>query len=195
MFLTTTALSRCLNDGTTGEPSQEIEVIPVEGPMSGIEVIAPNLQSAYEGFHGPTTNFDAVRTLQVGAAQYVDRAASTHRITSVPEALQGAHLIPAINDDKQVQSQEYFTIDLYYNTTIYVAFDPRAIDNNWLPNWVREQFEETDLKIGVHDPDPSVVAGMPVFKKEVTAGRLVLPSNMAPSNDTTHYILMIMPRN
>lgn len=182
-------------DGATGDPSQEIEVVPVEGPMSGIEVIAPNLKSAYEGFNGPAPDFNPIRTLQVGVPQYVDRAASTHRITGVPEELEGANLIPAINDAKQVRSDEYYIIDLYYNTTIYVAFDPRAIQQNWLPSWVKDQFEETDMTIIVHDPDPTVVTGMPVFKKEVQAGRLVVPSNMATSNDSTHYVLIIGARN
>lgn len=184
------------SDGTTGEPSDVIEVVPVEGPMSGIEVIAPNLKAAYEGFHGPTASFEAVRPLEAGAPHYVDRSAGTHHIASVPEALRGAHLIATINDDKQIQSQEYFIIDIYYNTTVYVAFDPRAELDNWLPNWVREQFEKTDLKIGVHDPDGTVASnGMTLFKKEVTAGRLVLPSNMAPSNNATSYFIIILPRD
>ncbi len=184
------------SDGTTGEPSKVIEVIPVEGPISGIEVIAPDLKAAYEGYHGPTGSFEAVRTLQVGAAQYVDRPVNTHSITSVPEALQGAHLIATINDDKQVWSQEYFVIDLYYNTTVYLAFDPRARRDNWLPSWVQEQFEETNLTVGVNDPDGFVSStGMLLFKKEVTAGRLVLPSNMAPSGDATGYFIIILPRN
>lgn len=183
-------------DGTTGEPSEVIEVIPVEGPLSGIEVVAPDLKAAYEGYHGPTSNFEAVRPLEVGAAQYVDRPVSTHSIKSVPEALQGAHLIATINDNKQVWSEEYFVIDLYYNTTVYVAFDPRAERDNWLPSWVREQFEETDLTIGVNDPDGFVSStGMLLFKKEVSAGRLVLPSNMAPSGDSTSYFIVILPRN
>ena len=129
------------------------------------------MKAAYEGYHGPTGSFEAVRTLQVGAAQYVDRPVNTHSITSVPEALQGAHLIATINDDKQVWSQEYFVIDLYYNTTVYLAFDPRARRDNWLPSWVQEQFEETNLTVGVNDPDGFVSStGMLLFKKEVTAG-------------------------
>lgn len=182
-------------DGSTGEPSQVLEVVPVEGPISGIEVVAPNLKAIYEAEHGSTPDFSPLWALEVGTPQYVDRPTSTHQVTSVPEALQGAHLIPAINDDKEVQSQEYFIIDLYYDTTLYIAFDPRAIQDNWLPNWVKEQFEETGIQIVVHDPDPNVVAGMPIFKKEVTAGRLVLPSNMAPSGNSTHYFLIIPARN
>ncbi|MBF9254588.1 T9SS type A sorting domain-containing protein [Pontibacter sp. 172403-2] len=123
-----------------------------------------------------------VTDLATGKLMYTDR---TYQITSVPSALTGATLIETANDDKKSTSSSLLSFDLSEQSTIYVAYDPRATT---LPSWLSGWQKLTD-KLGVDD---SQISSMVLYSKTFDAGEVTLGGNLAsPAKGAeTNYLII-----
>jgi hypothetical protein len=79
---------------------------------------------------------------------YVDRPHEWNGIDEkgIPEFLRGADYLKTFNDDKRRGSYE-LTVELAQPADLYVLWDDRVK----VPGWLKEQFTNTDLKIGLDE--------------------------------------------
>jgi len=68
-----------------------------------------------------------------GALCYTDRP---YRIVSLPPALAGGDLVRTANDDDYAAADDYLTLDLADDSTIYVCYWAEATD---LPKWLKQE--------------------------------------------------------
>lgn len=168
------------SQGEVASPSDVVEVVPTPGPESGIEVHGPNYLLQLP---------ELPLRVTVGIEYFADRA---YTLASYPGEIEGALLIPYRNDDKQFPGdQPYIHLTLYYDTTLYVAFDPRGEAAGWWPDWLQD-FERMEDPVTV-DGDPGT-SYMVLFKREVSAGELILGGNNSNTNESVGYITMLAPR-
>ena len=123
-----------------------------------------------------------VTDLAVGKVMYTDR---TYKITAVPSSLAGASLIRTANDDKRNTGSSLLTFDLSQQSTVYVAYDPRATA---LPSWLSGWEKLTD-RLGVDD---SQISNMNLYSKSFPAGKVTLGGNMASpaTGAQTNYLVL-----
>ncbi|MCJ8164146.1 InlB B-repeat-containing protein [Pontibacter sp. E15-1] len=124
----------------------------------------------------------ALGQLAVGVAHYTDRA---YIVTSVPTALAGAAIVRTANDDKRSTAAALLSFQLSAPTTLYVAYDPRAIA---LPAWMSGWLKLPD-QVGVND---SKIGHMSLYSKAFPAGSVSLGGNLqAPASgaENNYFVL------
>ena len=133
------------------------------------------------------SNYAVATDLQLGDTYYLDRS---YTLTSIPSELgsTGEEWIKTRNGDKSNTSTSFLQFNIAQDSTIYVAYDPRATA---LPTWLTG-FTATGLTIGVTD------FGMDhfnVYAKDFSAGTVVLGGNNAAgaSGVGSMYIVIVKP--
>jgi putative membrane-bound dehydrogenase-like protein len=104
--------------------------------------------------------------LQRGVLAYADDPDTT--ITSVPDEISGATLIPTRKADKSTMRCDFLSFETNLTSLIYVAFDIRSTP----PKWLTGEFKETK-----HVLSTSNGIKLRVFVKEKKAGKVVLGGN------------------
>ena len=104
--------------------------------------------------------------LQRGVLAYADDPDTT--ITSVPDEISGATLIPTRKADKASMRSDFLSFETNLSSLIYVAFDIRSTT----PKWLTGEFKETK-----HVLSTSNGSKLRVHVKEAKAGKIVLGGN------------------
>jgi hypothetical protein len=102
--------------------------------------------------------------LDTGVTFYTDRA---FKITSVPDSFKHMQMIKTANGDKRNTSDSYLSFTLSQQSTVYVAFDPRA---RVLPYWLTGWQKLTD-SIGLNAP---ALKSFSLYSKVYPAGTVIL---------------------
>lgn len=105
-----------------------------------------------------------------GAPCYVDR---DYRLVSLPSTLTGGDLVRTANDDDFAAAEDYLTLDLAADSTVFVCYWAEA---NELPKWLKQEgWERTTgqvrVKIG------GEYKAYNVFARAAPKGRLLLGGN------------------
>jgi Fibronectin type III domain len=126
------------------------------------------------------TNY-AVATLQEGDEYYIDR---TYMITALPPALNGLVAIKTANNDRDITSTTFLTLNLDEDATLYVAYDSRA---NPFPTWLTAHYTLTGLTISTTD------VSLAVWERQVSAGTVTIPGNKDgnPGGVDSTYIVLL----
>ena len=104
--------------------------------------------------------------LQRGVLAYADDPDTT--ITSVPDEISGATLIPTRKADKASMRSDFLSFETNLSSLVYVAFDIRSTP----PKWLTGEFKETK-----HVLSTSNGSKLRVHVKEAKAGKIVLGGN------------------
>jgi hypothetical protein len=112
--------------------------------------------------------------LEVGNQYYIDL---NYTLSSIPSELTGDDIVWVMTADSDGNntSENYLSFDIIENSTIYVAYDSRAIS---LPNWLVNNFTPVGAALGVTDLD---VGTLNLYKYEANPinGTVVLGGNLA----------------
>ena len=131
--------------------------------------------------------YDVYGLPTVGTTYYTDR---TYTITYLPEEIQESILVRQPNDDKNAGDSHLLELDISTDATVWVAYDPRGTP----PNWVRNNYTNTGLSLGVTDTGTSTLA---LWKKDVNAGIAELYGNKANGwggGIGTNYVIFVVCR-
>jgi len=104
--------------------------------------------------------------LQRGVLAYADDPDTT--ITSVPDEISGATLIPTRKADKASMRSDFLSFETNLSSLVFVAFDIRSTP----PKWLTGEFKETK-----HVLSTSNGSKLRVHVKEAKAGKIVLGGN------------------
>jgi uncharacterized repeat protein (TIGR02543 family) len=123
--------------------------------------------------------------LVVGVPIYTDRS---HSVSAVPTFLNHAPFIRTANDDKANRSTSMLTFQLNQNTTVYIAYDPRATT---LPAWLGGWQKLTSV-LNINDPE---ISFMNLYSKSYAAGTVSLGGNLASpaAGALSNYIVIVQP--
>jgi len=131
--------------------------------------------------------------ISTGQRYYVDR---TFTVSSIPSELGGLWWVRTKNADKARTAADFVTIGLNQPSTVYVAYDPRALA---VPDWLSpaQGWIETSQSIGVTG-DP--VGTLRVYARAFgSAGSVTLGGNQAAgyvppaSGESSNYVVLISP--
>lgn len=124
--------------------------------------------------------------LEAGHQYYLDRSFT---VASIPQGFDGLWWIRTKNDDKTNADTNFIHIGLGQESTVYVAYDPRAVT---LPDWLGagEDWTDTGREVGVTG-DP--VGTLRIYAKPFGPGSAVLGGNQAAgaSGSESNYIVLI----
>ncbi len=123
-------------------------------------------------------DYTAGATLQVGEEVYSDR---NYTFTDVG-SFEGATLIQTANDDKLSEGNNFVTMDLDQNATVYVAFDTREED---IPAWLQD-WEDTGEELASTD-----VTTLRVYKKEMGPGEVTIGGTEQDSWGRSNYSIFL----
>ena len=104
--------------------------------------------------------------LQRGVLAYADDPDTT--ITSVPDEISGATLIPTRKADKASMRSDFLSFETNLSSLVYVAFDIRSTP----PKWLTGEFKETKHVLSTSNGNK-----LRVHVKEAKAGKIVLGGN------------------
>jgi hypothetical protein len=97
------------------------------------------------------------------------------------------------HSDGNNTSDNYLSFDLLENSTIYVAYDSRALS---LPNWLANKFTSVGDALGVTDPDVSAL-NLYKYEANIVNGTVVLGGNKAKGASfpagiaATNYVVIV----
>jgi hypothetical protein len=123
----------------------------------------------------------------VGTAYCSDR---TYTITYLPEEIIESILVRQPNDDKNLGDSHLLRLQVSTTSTVWIAYDPRGTP----PNWVRNEFTNTGLSLGVTDTGTPTLN---LWKKDFAAGRVELYGNKANGwggTIETNYVIFVVCR-
>ena len=130
--------------------------------------------------------------LEAGNRYYTD---ADYAISSIPSELTGGDLvwIMTADGDRNNTSENYLSFDLVANSTIYVAYDSRALSR---PNWLANKFTSVGAVLGVTDPDVSTLS-LYKYEASLVNGTVILGGNKAAGasfpagTDAANYVVII----
>lgn len=122
-----------------------------------------------------------------GAPCYIDR---DYRVASLPSLLAGGDLVRTANDDDYAAADDYLTLDLAADSTVYVCYWAEA---NELPKWLKQEgwtraSGQARVQIG------GEYKAYNVFARAAPKGRLALGGNSrARTGAVSTYFVVIQP--
>ena len=153
---------------------------PYDLKVSSLCTVTPTISSV-----NSSAAYDVWGAPALDDAYYTDQ---TYWLTYLPEELKGSVLLRTPNDDKDTGDSHQLVVDVDHDVTVYVAYDPRGIP----PTWIRDNYADTGLSVGVTDPGTSTLA---LWKKEFPQGAITFSGNKASgwggSVGTNHVIFFV----
>jgi hypothetical protein len=135
-------------------------------------------RSVITGIIAPASGY-RVECLRACDPYYVDRDTS-HTLATIPPELEGGAWIKTTNTgDKNETAGDFLQFGIDPPAVVYVAYDSRIAGSTRRspPRWLVEGFEQTDLVVGLNEPDPD--QDFVVYRKLFRQSPVVLGGNEA----------------
>lgn len=135
-------------------------------------------RSVITGIGAPASGY-RVECMRVCDPYYVDRGTS-HTLAAIPPELDGGAWIKTTNTgDKNETAADFLQFGIEPPAMVYVAYDSRIARSarRSPPRWLLDNFERTDLVVGLNEPDPD--QDFVVYRKLFTRSPVVLGGNQA----------------
>jgi hypothetical protein len=167
--------SENLEMSTFGNPGMEcgpypIPVIPTCNLT--VSIASENSSNPYDVFGDPS----------VGTRYYTDR---THTITYLPQQVDYSVLLRTPNADRNQGNSLSLKVNVNKPVYVWIAYAP----NGTPPNWIRNNYTNTGLSIGVSDTATST---MKLWRRASNAGQITFSGNKAAGwggTVNTNYII------